>query len=52
MEATFAGLSSGVLKTFMLSDPEILVRHGYKVLEDHVGYYRNGEANGTYDARR
>ena len=38
MEATFAGLTSGVLKNFMLSDPEILIRHSYKVLEDHAAF--------------
>ena len=37
MEATHAGLASGILKQFHLSDPEILVRHGYKVLEQYVG---------------
>ena len=41
MEATFEGLASGVLRQFQLSDPEILVRHGYKVLEDHVGFYKH-----------
>jgi phenylpropionate dioxygenase-like ring-hydroxylating dioxygenase large terminal subunit len=41
MEATYAGLATGALRYFMLSDPEILVRHGYKVLEDHVGFYRD-----------
>lgn len=38
MEATHAGLASGVLENFTLSDPEILVRHGYKVLEEYVGH--------------
>jgi len=41
MEATFEGLATGVLRHFQLSDPEILVRHGYKVLEDHVGFYKS-----------
>ena len=40
MEATYEGLASGVLKYFQLSDPEILVRHSYKVLEEHVGFYK------------
>jgi hypothetical protein len=52
MEATFAGLTSGVLKNFMLSDPEILIRHSYKVLEDHVGFYRNGTTGEADIARR
>jgi len=37
MEATQAGLSTGALRNMMVSDPEILVRHSYKVLEDYVG---------------
>lgn len=40
MEATHQGLAGGRLKDFVLSDSEILIRHGYKVLEDYVGYYR------------
>ena len=39
MEATQRGLAGGRLKDFILSDSEILIRHGYKVLEDYVGYY-------------
>jgi phenylpropionate dioxygenase-like ring-hydroxylating dioxygenase large terminal subunit len=39
MEATHAGLATRALRNFMLSDPEILVRHSYKVLEDYVGFY-------------
>jgi phenylpropionate dioxygenase-like ring-hydroxylating dioxygenase large terminal subunit len=41
MEATQAGLATRALSSFMLSDPEILVRHSYKVLEDYVGFYRD-----------
>ena len=44
MEATHAGLSTGALREFQLSDPEILVRHGYKVLEDYVGFFRERAA--------
>ncbi len=44
MEATFAGLAGGTLKHFLLSDPEILIRHSYKVLEDHVGFQREHRA--------
>lgn len=49
MEATYAGLATGALLYFMLSDPEILVRHGYKVLEDYVGYYRDGPPGNRAD---
>ena len=44
MEATQAALASGVKTHFHLQEQEILIRHGYKVLEDYVGFYRNGAA--------
>lgn len=36
MEATHAGLATGALKQFVVSDPEILIRHGHKVLDDYI----------------
>jgi phenylpropionate dioxygenase-like ring-hydroxylating dioxygenase large terminal subunit len=36
MEATHAALKSGVLKHFVLQDGELLIRHAYKVLEEHI----------------
>lgn len=36
MEATHAGLASGALKNFVVSDPEILIRHGHKVLDEYI----------------
>ncbi len=40
MERVQAALSSGVLKTFELQDNELMIRHGHKVVEDFVGYYK------------
>ncbi len=40
MERVQAALSSGVLKEFCLQDNELMIRHGHKVVEDFVGYYK------------
>lgn len=47
LEKTQATLASGAKTHFILQDQELLVRHDYKVHEDHVGFYRerNGEQN-------
>jgi len=40
LEATQSMLASGAKKEFVLQDQELLVRHGHKVIEDMVGFYR------------
>ncbi len=40
LEATQSMLASGAKKAFVLQDQELLVRHGHKVIEDMVGFYR------------
>ena len=40
-ETMHAGLASRARSHVILQDNEIPIRHFHKVLEDHVGFYRN-----------
>ncbi|MGD9536595.1 MAG: aromatic ring-hydroxylating dioxygenase subunit alpha [Alphaproteobacteria bacterium] len=43
-EALFTGLASRAKTHLQFQDEEITIRYFHKVLEDHVGYYRNRSA--------
>ena len=42
LEHTQTALTSGAKTHFILQDQELLIRHDYHVIEEHVGYYRQG----------
>ncbi|RYE00721.1 MAG: aromatic ring-hydroxylating dioxygenase subunit alpha [Sphingomonadales bacterium] len=44
VEGTHAAIRSGAKQTMPLHEQEIMVRHDRKVIEDHVGFYRDREA--------
>lgn len=42
LEQTQAVLASGAKTHFILQDQEVLIRHSHRVIEEYVGFYRNG----------
>ena len=47
LERVQAGLRSGSLTEMVLQDSELLLRHQYKVVEDHVRYFKGSQNGGA-----